>query len=43
MPATGKRVRVRGCAVATVQDGLITSHRSYFDQMGFSVSSGAGA
>jgi steroid delta-isomerase-like uncharacterized protein len=31
IPATGKRVRVRECDVATVQDGMITSHRFYFD------------
>ena len=30
---TGKRVRVRGCDVATVEDGRITSHRFYFDQL----------
>jgi ketosteroid isomerase-like protein len=35
MPATGKRVRVRGCDVATVQNGVITSHRLYFNQMEF--------
>lgn len=33
LPATGKRVRVRGCDVATVEDGLIVSHNFYFDQM----------
>jgi hypothetical protein len=26
---------VRGCDVATVEGGLITSHRIYFDQMEF--------
>ena len=35
IPATGKRVRLRSCDVATVEDGLITSHRFYFDQMEF--------
>jgi ketosteroid isomerase-like protein len=35
LPATGKRIRVRGCDVATVQNGRITSHRFYFDQMEF--------
>ncbi len=35
IPATGKRIRVRSCDVATVQNGLITSHRFYFDQMDF--------
>lgn len=29
--ATGKRVRARECDVATVQNGVITSHRFYFD------------
>ncbi|MDP8928891.1 MAG: ester cyclase [Actinomycetota bacterium] len=33
IPATGKRVRVRECDVATVENGVITSHRFYFDQM----------
>jgi ketosteroid isomerase-like protein len=35
IPATGKQIRVRECDVATVRDGLITSHRFYFDQMEF--------
>jgi uncharacterized protein (TIGR02246 family) len=29
---TGKRIRMRGCDVATVDNGLITSHRFYYDQ-----------
>ncbi len=33
IPPTGKNVRVRGCDAATVEDGLVTSHRFYFDQM----------
>jgi steroid delta-isomerase-like uncharacterized protein len=33
IPATGKSVRVRGCDVATVEDGQVKSHRFYFDQM----------
>ena len=33
--ATGKRVRVRSCDVITVESGVITSHRFYFDQMEF--------
>src|SRR5688572_3801521 len=33
IPATGKQVRVRTCDVATVENGVITSHRFYFDQM----------
>ena len=32
---TGKRVRIRGCDVATVSGGRVTSHRFYFDQMDF--------
>jgi predicted ester cyclase len=35
LPATGKRVRVRGADMATVENGLITSHRFYYDQMDF--------
>jgi ketosteroid isomerase-like protein len=35
MPATGKSVRFRACDIATVEGGLITSHRFYFDQMEF--------
>jgi len=35
IPATGKQVRARSCDVATVQNGLIASHRLYFDQMEF--------
>lgn len=30
---TGRRVRVRGCDVATVENGKVTSHRFYFDQL----------
>ncbi|MCW2805507.1 MAG: hypothetical protein JWN06_3724 [Propionibacteriaceae bacterium] len=33
LPATGKRVRVRGCDVAVVEAGQITAHRFYHDQM----------
>lgn len=35
VPATGKAVRLRVCDIATVQNGVITSHRFYFDQMDF--------
>jgi steroid delta-isomerase-like uncharacterized protein len=35
LPATGKRVRIRGADVATVENGVITSHRFYYDQMEF--------
>jgi ketosteroid isomerase-like protein len=33
VPATGKSIRVRECDAVTVEGGLITSHRFYFDQM----------
>jgi ketosteroid isomerase-like protein len=35
IPATGKSVRFRACDVATVENGVVTSHRFYFDQMEF--------
>jgi ketosteroid isomerase-like protein len=35
IPATGKSVRVRACDIATVENGVITSHRFYYDQMDF--------
>src|SRR5215211_6565761 len=35
LPATGKKVRVRACDVATVEAGWITTHRFYYDQMEF--------
>lgn len=35
LPPTGKSIRVRSCDVAHVEDGLITSHHFYFDQMEF--------
>lgn len=31
IPATGRRVRARECDVATVETGVVTSHRFYFD------------
>ena len=34
IPATGKRVTLRGCDVLTVREGRIRSHRVYYDQMG---------
>jgi hypothetical protein len=30
-PATGRRVRSHQCDVATVENGVVTSHRFYFD------------
>ena len=35
LPATGKRLTIRGCDAITVRDGRITSHRAYFDQLAF--------
>lgn len=35
VPATGKRVELRGADAMTVSGGLITSHRVYYDQMAF--------
>lgn len=32
---TGKRVRLRACDVATIRDGVVVSHRFYFDQLDF--------
>src|SRR5919109_3209022 len=34
LPATGKRITIRGCDVLTVRGGLIESHRAYYDQLG---------
>jgi steroid delta-isomerase-like uncharacterized protein len=33
IPATGKRLRARECDVATVENGVVTSHRIYFDML----------
>jgi ketosteroid isomerase-like protein len=33
LPATGRSIRVQECDAITVEDGLVTSHRFYFDQM----------
>ena len=33
--ATGKSLRFRQCEIITVEDGMITNHRFYFDQMEF--------
>jgi steroid delta-isomerase-like uncharacterized protein len=35
LPATGKRMTIRGCDAITVQEGRITSHRVYYDQLTF--------
>jgi ketosteroid isomerase-like protein len=35
MEPTGKSVRARSCDVATVENGVVTSHRFYFDNMDF--------
>ncbi|GII42267.1 ester cyclase [Planotetraspora phitsanulokensis] len=33
LEGTGRRVTVRGCAACTLEDGLIITHRVYFDQL----------
>ena len=33
IPGTGKRVRARECDAATVVNGVVTSHRFYYDMM----------
>ncbi|MGH3344752.1 MAG: ester cyclase [Carbonactinosporaceae bacterium] len=33
LPATGRSLRVRGCDLAVVENGVVTRHRFYFDQM----------
>ncbi|SEQ02229.1 nuclear transport factor 2 family protein [Arthrobacter sp. OV608] len=35
MQPTGKELRIRSCDVATVENGEITSHHFYFDQVEF--------
>jgi ketosteroid isomerase-like protein len=35
IPATGKSMRLRECDAVTVENGVITSHRFYYDQMEF--------
>ena len=35
IPATGKQIRLRACDVAAVENGVVMSHRFYFDQMEF--------
>jgi predicted ester cyclase len=35
IPPTGKSVRVRSCDIATIENGVVTSHRFYFDQADF--------
>jgi limonene-1,2-epoxide hydrolase len=35
LPPTQKKIRIRGCDVATVEDGQIVSYRLYFDQAEF--------
>lgn len=40
IPPTGKRIRMRECDVATVRDGVVVSHRFYFDQLDFMIQLG---
>ncbi len=35
IPATGKRMTLRGCDALTVREGRIQSHRAYYDQLAF--------
>lgn len=35
VPATGKSLRLRECDIMTVENGVATSHRFYYDQMEF--------
>jgi len=35
LPATGKKIKVRSCDVATVENGKITEHHMYFDDVEF--------
>jgi len=35
IPPTGKRATLRGCDFLTVHEGLIQSHRAYYDQLSF--------
>lgn len=35
LPPTGKSIRLRSCDIAHVEDGLITQHKFYFDQVEF--------
>jgi steroid delta-isomerase-like uncharacterized protein len=35
IPATGKKVKLRSCDIATVKDGMITEHHLYFDESEF--------
>ena len=35
LPATGRRVELRGCDIAAVEDGHVISHRMYFDNTEF--------
>jgi ketosteroid isomerase-like protein len=35
LPPTGRTLRLRACDIATVDGGMITSHRFYYDQVDF--------
>ena len=35
IPATGKKVKLRSCDIATVKDGMITEHHLFFDESEF--------
>ncbi|GII78647.1 hypothetical protein Sru01_36290 [Sphaerisporangium rufum] len=40
VPATGRPIAVRACSLSTVEDGLIASHRLYYDQLELGVQLG---
>lgn len=40
LPPTGRTVRLRDCDIVTVEGGLITSHRFYYDQAEFATQLG---
>jgi steroid delta-isomerase-like uncharacterized protein len=40
IPPTGKQITVRGADAITVRDGLIQSHRVYYDQLAFMIQLG---
>lgn len=43
VPSTGRTVTLRGCDVAAVENGEVTSHRMYFDQADLHAQLGLGS
>lgn len=35
LPATGKHIKLRSCDIATVENGKVTEHHLYFDELDF--------